>query len=144
MLYIFCCLNSQPGSVYVRWLTDKHSVYAHKATADISLLGVRIPPTTTLGLLKHLSQCCQSPSAAGRGRATRTLGWSVNKNKKKQKITMRIGHFFSLRVQMHTYPPAVALRLLSLVPSFSSRNVEQPPAFLEPPPPPIVPLCAQV
>lgn len=27
----------------VRRLTDKHSVYAHKATADISLLGVRMP-----------------------------------------------------------------------------------------------------
>lgn len=54
---------------------------------------------------------------------------------------MRIGHFFSLRVQMHTYPPAVALRLVSLVPSFSSRNVEQPPAFLEAPPPHRSPLC---
>lgn len=36
--------SSQSGSVYVCRLTDKHSVYAHKATADISLLGVRMPP----------------------------------------------------------------------------------------------------
>lgn len=36
--------SNQPGSVHVRRITDKHSVYAHKATADISLLGVRMPP----------------------------------------------------------------------------------------------------
>jgi len=117
--------SSQPGSVYVHRLTDKHSVYAHKTTADISLLGVRMPPppattttTTTLGLLKRLSHCCQSPSGGGRGGIADTGVVCQNFFKKLKTITVRIGHFFSLRVQMHTYPPAVALCLVSLVPSF--------------------------
>lgn len=60
----------------------------------------------------------------------------VCQKKKKQKIELVT---FSLRVQMHTYPPAVALCLMSLVPQvYCPQNVEQPPVFLGPPPHPFV------
>lgn len=56
---------------------------------------------------------------------------------------------FSLRVQMHTYPPAVALRLLSPVPPSSERPtlssfIDPPPPFPSHPHPPPPTLCAQV
>lgn len=64
---------SQPGRVHVRKITDKHSVYAHKATADISLLGVRMPPpasslpcaTTTLGLCSVFHCAARAPGGGG-------------------------------------------------------------------------------
>lgn len=52
---------------------------------------------------------------------------------------------FSLRVQMHTYPPAVALRLPSPVPPSSERPTLS--SFIDPPPScptPTPSLCAQV
>lgn len=117
---------SQPGSVYVRRLTDKHSVYAHKATADISLLGVRMPPPTHhqhhSGALKASLTLLPEPQWGWVGEGIADTGVVCQKKEKekknKQKITVRIDHFFSLRVQMHTYPLAVALCLVSLVPSF--------------------------
>lgn len=113
--------SNQPGSVHVRRITDKHSVYAHKATADISLLGVRMPPpptaTTSLELYSVFHSAARAPvGLGGGGHGGHWCGLSI----KKKKAENRIGHFFSLRVQMHTYPPAVALCLMSLSPKFTA------------------------
>ena len=119
----------------VRRLTDKHSVYAHKATADISLLGVRMParpippqrpppPPPPLrcsnGVFHSAARVSSGAGRGGGGRGGNSGHWCglSNRRKKRKSRKLRIGHFFSLRVQMHTYPPAVALCLVSLVPSF--------------------------
>lgn len=104
--------------MYVHRLTDKHSVYAHKATADISLMGVRIPPSIYSDHHHHLSGALKASFTL---LAEPRRGWREGVEgkadtgvvfQKKRKILVRIGHFFSLRVQMHTYPLAVALYLL--------------------------------
>lgn len=94
------------------WLTDKHSV--SMLIADISLLGVRLPRHR----YHHCSAALKSLRAGatgvtGRGRTKRTLVWSVGK-KQKEKIMVRAGHFFSLRVQNAHI--SSSSRPLSLVP----------------------------
>lgn len=85
---------SQPGRVHVRKITDKHSVYAHKATADISLLGVRMPPPPPppCPVLPPLWDSVASFTVlpeprwgwGGEGRSWRTLVWSGKKKKKRK------------------------------------------------------------
>lgn len=97
--------------------------------ADISLLGVRLPRHR----YHHRSAALKSLRAGatgvtGRGRTKRTLVWSVGK-KQKEKIMVRAGHFFSLRVQNAHI--SSSSRPLSCPSSqvFRPDNVEQPPAF---------------
>lgn len=124
-------------------------MYAHKATADISLLGVRMPPpdpnpptaTITLELYSVSHSVARFTVGLGGGRAGHGGQWCGLS--KKKKAENRIGHFFSLRVQMHTYPPAVALCLMPLVLQvFSPQNLGHP-AFLETALPLAASLCAQ-
>lgn len=121
-MFCFLIFKSQPTSVYVHRLTDKHSVYADKATADISPLGVRMPsltphpPSPPLWGSNSIFHSAARAQWGWVGEGIADTGVVCQKKYKSRKL--RIGHFFSLRVQMHTYPPAVALRLVSLVPSF--------------------------
>lgn len=120
-------------------------MYAHNTTANISLLGVRTLLRPTTHYHHHLSGSLKASFTSlpalmgwregeGGGHSGHWCGLSKKKIKKKESkqktITVRIGHFFSLRVQMHTYPPAVALCLVSLVPSFPPSECRTAPCFL--------------
>lgn len=81
--------SNQPGSVHVRRITDKHSVYAHKATADISLLGVRMPPpptaTTSLELYSVFHSAARAPvGLGGGGHGGHWCGLSIKKKKSRK------------------------------------------------------------
>lgn len=139
-----------------RQIADKHSTHAHKATADISPLGCQAPPSLhthspTLPPLTHrlptttsleLCRVRGRASGVGRGHSGYCCGLTDKKKNQHNNKTIELVAF-SLRVQMHTYPSAVALRLVFPVPGTSNTLLMiDPPPFPDIPPPPI--LCAQV
>lgn len=70
--------------VYVCRLADKHSMYGYKATADISLVGVKIPLSTdnSAALKASLHMAGRTgmwwrEGGGGEGDGIATLEWSV-------------------------------------------------------------------
>lgn len=117
--------------VHVHRLIDKHSVYAHKATADTSLLDVRMPHHHHTGALKAPFTAQPEPQIGREEANIADTGVVCQKKIKAENYGENRSLFLSQGSNVHI---SSSSRPLSCVPGsmfFHAQIAEQPPALLE-------------